>query len=90
MRARTRITGKGQVVIPKAVRERLRWNPGTELGVEATEDGAVVLRPAVRGRTRVDELLDELSGWLRPYGGDPIAELEGDHRAEIQADERRR
>ena len=89
MRARTKLTSKGQVVIPKGVRERLRWKPGTQLGVEATEDGAVVLRPTAGRRTRVDEIIEELSGCLRGHPGDSLADLEADHRAEIEADERR-
>ncbi|MBI3184358.1 MAG: AbrB/MazE/SpoVT family DNA-binding domain-containing protein [Myxococcales bacterium] len=48
MDSETKLTSKGQVVIPKAVRERLRWKPGTRLRVETLEEGAVVLRR--RGR----------------------------------------
>ncbi|MBI5479909.1 MAG: AbrB/MazE/SpoVT family DNA-binding domain-containing protein [Deltaproteobacteria bacterium] len=42
----TRLTSKGQVVIPKKVRERLRWRPGTRLQVHALPGGAVELRQA--------------------------------------------
>ncbi len=41
---RTRVSSKGQVIIPKEVRDRKRWRPGTELDVVETEDG-VLLRP---------------------------------------------
>lgn len=88
MKCQTRLTSKGQVVIPKAVRDRLRWKPGTRLDVEPTDDGAVVLRAGSAGPGRLDALIEELSGCLREYGGDPIADLEADHRAEIEADER--
>lgn len=40
----TRLSSKGQVVLPKALREARNWPPGTEFRVEAFEDG-VVLRP---------------------------------------------
>ena len=42
----TRLGRKGQVSIPKAVIERLGLEPETVLLVEATEDGAITLRPA--------------------------------------------
>ena len=87
MKGGTRVTSKGQVVIPKAVRDRMKWKPGTRLEVEATDDGAVVLRPGGR-ETSIDGLIGELSGCLKAYDRDPLAELEADHRTEIEADER--
>lgn len=87
IRAKTRITSKGQVVIPKAVRERMKWKPGTRLKVEATDDRAVVLRQDDT-RDDIEAALDALAGCLAGYDRDPIAELEADHRAEIEADER--
>ncbi|HEX4006285.1 MAG TPA: AbrB/MazE/SpoVT family DNA-binding domain-containing protein [Acidobacteriaceae bacterium] len=43
--ATTKISTKGQVVLPLAVRNRRKWTPGTELIVEETPLG-VLLRPA--------------------------------------------
>ena len=43
--ARMRLSSKGQLVIPKGVRERHGWRAGTELEVEDRGD-AVVLRRA--------------------------------------------
>ncbi len=40
----TRLTSKGQVVIPKAIRDRLKVMPGTELTV-TLEGGRIVLNP---------------------------------------------
>ena len=40
----TTISTKGQVILPKAIRESRRWPPGTELVVEDTPDG-VLLKP---------------------------------------------
>ena len=40
----TTVSTKGQVILPKALRERLHWNPGTRLVVEYTADG-VLLKP---------------------------------------------
>lgn len=87
MKRETRITSKGQVVIPKAVRDRMRWGSGTRLEVEATADGAVVLR-AGPGPGNVESLLARLSGCLLPFAADPLDALEADHRRELEADER--
>ncbi len=42
--ATTILSSKGQVILPKAIRDRLRWNAGTRLTVEHTADG-VLLKP---------------------------------------------
>jgi len=39
----TRISSKGQVVLPKSLRESKKWQSGTELAVEAV-DGGLFLR----------------------------------------------
>ena len=41
MKTSTKLTSKGQVVIPKPVRDRLRWRTGTRLEVEALADGTL-------------------------------------------------
>lgn len=58
MSAKTTLSTKGQVVIPREVRERHGWRPGVELWIEDRDDH-VVLRavPEVREST-----LDELAG----------------------------
>jgi AbrB family looped-hinge helix DNA binding protein len=43
MKAETRVTSRGQVVLPKPVRERLRWTPGTQLAVEEVGDERLAL-----------------------------------------------
>ena len=43
-RLTTTISTKGQVVLPKAIRQALGWQAGTRLMVESTADG-VLLRP---------------------------------------------
>ena len=42
--AKTRLSSKGQVILPKTVRQAHDWLPGTEFSVEEFEDG-VLLRP---------------------------------------------
>ena len=40
----TRLSSKGQVILPKSVRDAHKWTPGTEFSVEPVGDG-VLLRP---------------------------------------------
>ena len=83
MKSATRLTSKGQVVIPKPVREQLRWVSGTELAVEVVADGAVRLTLLEAGNP-----IDLLYGCLKDLPRDPLADLEAEHQAEIEADER--
>lgn len=53
----TRLSSKGQVILPKSVRESHHWLPGTEFMVEDTPDG-VLLRPAKSfPPTRLEEVI---------------------------------
>ena len=83
MKSATRVTSKGQVVIPKPVREELRWAVGTQLAIEVMGDGAVRLTPL-----EAEDSIDALYGCLKDLPRDPLAELEAEHQAEIEADER--
>ncbi len=83
MKSATRVTSKGQVVIPKPVRDQLRWASGTPLAVEIMSDGAVRLAPLP-----TEDVIEALYGCLKDLPGDPLADLEAEHRAEIEADER--
>ncbi len=40
----TKLSSKGQIVLPKAIRQSRRWPPGTEFLVENTPRG-ILLRP---------------------------------------------
>jgi AbrB family looped-hinge helix DNA binding protein len=57
----TRLSTKGQVVLPKSIRASRAWGPGTEFTVEETGDG-ILLRPAARFP---DTDLEEVAGCLR-------------------------
>jgi AbrB family looped-hinge helix DNA binding protein len=70
---KTRLSSKGQVIIPKAVRDRHGWAPGLELEVEDRGD-AVVLRPANPFRSTT---VDEVYGCLK-HDGPPITIQEMD------------
>ena len=64
--ARTRISSKGQIVLPKDVRERQGWAAGTELEVESVGN-VVVLKPA---RPFPPKTADEVRG-CAGYKGPP-------------------
>ncbi|MBI5478817.1 MAG: AbrB/MazE/SpoVT family DNA-binding domain-containing protein [Deltaproteobacteria bacterium] len=88
MKAATRITSKGQVVIPKRIRDRLRWRPGTRLEVDELHDGGVRLAPPRAPADEFERLLASVVGCLTD--GDAIAALETEHRTEVARDARRR
>ncbi len=78
----TRVSSKGQVVIPKAVRDALGIQAGTVLNAEA-KDGVVVLRP-VRKERRLPtpEEIDRIAGRLSRPGPYPTNKEEEDAVAE--------
>jgi AbrB family looped-hinge helix DNA binding protein len=56
----TRLSTKGQVIIPKAVRESRSWGPGTKFTVEETKEG-ILLRPAkLVPRTTLEQVFEML------------------------------
>jgi AbrB family looped-hinge helix DNA binding protein len=83
--AATRLTTKGQVVIPKSIRGALGWRSGTRLRVDADGD-VVTLRPVHKSSAAT--WLSEVAGCVRT--GDPVGDLEAEHRREVLADARRR
>ena len=58
----TTISTKGQVILPKAIRDQLQWDAGTRLAVEHTADG-VLLKPLATAfaRTRPEDVFGILS-----------------------------
>lgn len=75
----TTVTRKGQVTVPKRIRNTLGINPGTQVAFEVNKDGEVVLRiagrthrkfkrdrfEAARGRADVKYRTDDLMALLR-------------------------
>jgi AbrB family looped-hinge helix DNA binding protein len=60
----TRLSTKGQIVLPLAVRSSRAWAPGTEFTVEETSEG-ILLRPVGAFPSAT---LDQVAGCLRPKG----------------------
>jgi AbrB family looped-hinge helix DNA binding protein len=61
----TRLSSKGQVILPKAVREARNWQPGTEFTVEQVDDG-VLLRPVKPFRPTTLEEVVGCTGYRGP------------------------
>nr|WP_294517298.1 AbrB/MazE/SpoVT family DNA-binding domain-containing protein [uncultured Rhodopila sp.] len=52
----TRLSSKGQIILPKTVRDVHHWAPGTDFSVEDTGDG-VLLRPIKSQPTRLEDVV---------------------------------
>jgi AbrB family looped-hinge helix DNA binding protein len=78
----TRVSSKGQVVLPLATRLRKKWQPGTTLIVEETPEG-VLLRPA---KPFPSTTFEEVEGMLQ-YKGKPksLEEMDEAIAAEVKA-----
>lgn len=78
----TTVSTKGQVILPKAIREQLHWPAGTRLVVENT-DGGVTLRPLTEpfAATNAKDVFGSL-----PHGGKPksVEDMEAGIIAEVR------
>ncbi len=68
--ARTRLSSKGQVVLPKEVPERQGWEPGVEL--EAESRGEVVTLRRAAKPLFPPTTIEEVRGCI-PYDGPPVS-----------------
>jgi AbrB family looped-hinge helix DNA binding protein len=59
--AKSRVSTKGQIVLPKAIRDRRKWAPGTELTVEETPDGVLLKTAPHFAPTKIEDV----AGMLR-------------------------
>lgn len=77
----TVVSTKGQVILPKAVRERQRWEPGTRLVVEDRPDGVLLKRERLFPETRPEEVYGSLK-----YDGPPktIEEMDAAIEEEVR------
>ena len=79
----TKLSSKGQVVLPRAIRAAKAWRPGQALAVVSTDEG-VLLKPLKPFR---DTSLDDVAGCLAYEGkAKRLEEME----AAVAAEARRR
>lgn len=64
----TRLSSKGQLVLPKALRDKLKWTAGTELIVEDTPRGVVIRKAKPFPPTTLDQVAGSLAKY---YTGPP-------------------
>jgi AbrB family looped-hinge helix DNA binding protein len=62
----TTVSTKGQVILPKTIRQRRNWVPGTRLVVEDTPDGVLLKAASVFALTRPEEVAGMLVYRGRP------------------------
>ena len=79
----TTVSTKGQVILPKAIRERRQWRAGTRLVVEETPEGVLLKTAPLFAPTRPEDV----AGMLK-YSGPPLTIEEMD--AAITAEVKRR
>lgn len=61
----TRLSSKGQIILPKSIRDAHHWEPGTEFDVEDRPEG-ILLRPKKRfPATHMNEVIG-CSGYTGP------------------------
>jgi AbrB family looped-hinge helix DNA binding protein len=82
-KATTTVSTKGQVILPKVIRERRHWGPGTRLLVEDTLDGVLLKAAPIFAPTRPEDVAGMLA-----YDG-PAKTL-GEMEAGIAAEVKRR
>lgn len=83
----TRLSSKGQVILPAAVRAAKQWQPGVEFAVETTDEG-VLLRPL---KTVPLSRLDEVAGCLNYKGkAHTLAEMDAAITEEVRVRHARR
>jgi AbrB family looped-hinge helix DNA binding protein len=80
----TRLSSKGQIILPKPVRDAHGWLPGTDFTVEDVGDG-VILRPVRTKQGRVTRL-EDVAGCLKSDGpARTLKEMDDAITAEILA-----
>ena len=82
-RATTTVSTKGQIILPKGIRETLRWNAGTRLAVESTADGVLLKPLPVFVETRPEDVFGSL-----PFEG--VAKTPEEMDAGVREEARRR
>jgi AbrB family looped-hinge helix DNA binding protein len=82
-RAGTTVSTKGQVILPKAIRDQRGWKPGTRLVVEETPRGVLLREERLFPETRPEDV----HGMLK-YNGPP-ATIEDMDRAIAEEVKRR-
>jgi AbrB family looped-hinge helix DNA binding protein len=60
-RLTTTVSTKGQVILPKAVRDQRKWEAGTRLTVENTDEGVLLRATPLFAPTEIDAVCGSLA-----------------------------
>ena len=82
-RLTTRLSSKGQVILPKPIRDQRNWGPGVRLIVENTQAGVLLRAEPLFEPTTLDQVFGALH---RPGPAKTIEEMD----AGVAAEARRR
>jgi AbrB family looped-hinge helix DNA binding protein len=82
-RVTTMVSTKGQVILPKAVRDQRQWGAGTQLIVEDTPEGVLLKQAPQFAETTIDAVFGSLN-----YTG-PALSLEDMEKAVAREAKRR-
>ena len=85
---RTKVSTKGQVILPKALRDKHKWTPGTELNVEETPDGVLPTPARYFAPTKFEDVRGMLRGKSKLPPGRSLSIEEMDQA--VMAEARRR
>jgi len=81
--ALTKVSAKGQIVVPKALREQLGWEHGAKLEIVRNGNSLVLRRPLTAGTIPVDEALVQLREIAAKYKGPPLSTEDLSWSAEV-------
>jgi AbrB family looped-hinge helix DNA binding protein len=80
-----KLSSKGQLVIPKKIRQTLDLQPGTEFTIELV-GRQIIIQPVVN-KQKAREAIEALHGMFA--GSDLLDALEAEHQWEIERDKNR-
>jgi AbrB family looped-hinge helix DNA binding protein len=80
-RLTTVVSTKGQVILPKSIRQHRNWDAGTRLVVEETPEGVLLKAAPLFAETRPEDVYGSL-----PFKGAPktLKEMEASIAAEVK------
>ena len=73
-KAKTKISTNGQVILPKAMRDKHRWTPGTELNVAGMLDGVLSTDAGPFAPTRFEDVFGCLGPVDRTISDEDMSE----------------
>jgi AbrB family looped-hinge helix DNA binding protein len=88
--AKTKVSTTGQVILPKAIRDKHKWKPGTELNVEEKPDGVLLTPARYFAPTKFEDVRGMLRGKCKLPPGRSLSVEEMDQAVTAEARRRAR